>query len=171
MPHSTWTSISLRRKSTELNPYRTGMANPRHARFIKRLQNKKKNYFVLKLIFIYARTTYYRHRNRNKNNDYRYLTTVNWKTTSVQRFPLPNGLKNSKRVDNVECAKEMRKLIAASENRFTNFDEYKKISEIYSSPFRADVESASECPSNGTRRFLQCNTELKHTFSKRQKQK
>jgi hypothetical protein len=57
----------------------------------------------------------------------------------------------------------MRKLINAFESRFTNLDKYKKIFEIYSSPFHSDVMSTPE--------YLQmelidsqCNNELKHIF-------
>jgi len=48
-------------------------------------------------------------------------------------------------------------------SRFTNKDKYRKIFEIYSSPFHTDVESAPEYLQMELIDF-QCNNELKHIF-------
>lgn len=59
----------------------------------------------------------------------------------ILHFLLLNELKNSKHIDYIKCTKEIRKLRFAFESRLTNLDKYKKIFEIYSSPFHTDVES------------------------------
>ena len=85
------------------------------------------------------------------------------KNNNVQHFPLLNELKNSKHIDSIKYAQEIRKLIAAFESRFTNLDKYKTIFEIYSSPFHTDVNSAPEYLQMELI-DLQCNNELKHIF-------
>ncbi|CAI6372283.1 unnamed protein product [Macrosiphum euphorbiae] len=85
------------------------------------------------------------------------------KNNNVQHFPLLNELKNSKHIDSIKYAQEIRKLIAAFESRFTNLDKYKKIFEVYSSPFHTDVNSAPEYLQMELI-DLQCNNELKHIF-------
>jgi hypothetical protein len=85
------------------------------------------------------------------------------KNNNVQHFPLLNELKNSKHIDGIKYAKEIRKLIAAFESRFTNLDKYKTIFEIYSSPFFTDVNSVPEYLQMELI-DLQRNNELKHIF-------
>ncbi|KAL4132813.1 hypothetical protein QTP88_009905 [Uroleucon formosanum] len=85
------------------------------------------------------------------------------KNNNVQHFTLLNELKNSKHIVNIKYAKEIRILIAAFESRFTNLDKYKKIFEIYSSPFHTDVKSVPEYLQMELI-VLQCNNELKHIF-------
>lgn len=85
------------------------------------------------------------------------------KNNNVQHFPLLNELKNSKHIDSIKYAKEIKKLIAAFESRFTNLDKYKTIFEIYSSPFHTNVNSAPEYLQMELI-DLQCSNELKHIF-------
>jgi hypothetical protein len=72
-------------------------------------------------------------------------------------------LKISKQIDYIKYEKEMRKHTIAFESRFTNLNKYKKIFQIYSSPFHTDVKSAPEYLQMDLI-DLQCNNELKHIF-------
>jgi len=85
------------------------------------------------------------------------------KNNNVQHFPFLTELKNSKHIDSIEYVKEIRKLIAAFESRFTNLDKYKTTFEIYSSPFHTDVNSATKYLKIELI-DLQRNNELKHIF-------
>lgn len=85
------------------------------------------------------------------------------KNNNIQHFPLLNKLKNSKHIDYIKYAKEIKKLITVFESRCTNIDKYRKIFEIYSFLFHTDVESAPEYLQMELI-DLQCNNELKHIF-------
>jgi len=83
------------------------------------------------------------------------------KNNNVQH--LLNESKNAKNIDTIKYTNEMRKLITAFESRFTNLDKFKKIFEIYLSPYHTDVNSAPEYLQMELI-DLQCNNELKHIF-------
>jgi hypothetical protein len=88
------------------------------------------------------------------------------KNNKVQHFPLLNELEISKfiyiYINNIKYVKEIRKLTAVFESRFTNLDKYKKIFEIYSSPFHTNVKSASDLQMELI--DLQYNNELNRIF-------
>lgn len=87
------------------------------------------------------------------------------KSNNAHHFPLLKEFKKSKCNNYIKYAKEIRKLTAAFESRFSNLelDKYNKIFEIYSSPFHVEIESAPEYLQMELV-DLQCNIELKHIF-------
>ena len=87
------------------------------------------------------------------------------KSNNAHHFPLLKEFKKSKCNNYIKYAKEIRKLTAAFESRFSNLelDKYNKIFEIYSSLFLVEVESAPEYLQMELV-DLQFNIKLKHTF-------
>lgn len=67
-------------------------------------------------------------------------------SNNAHHFPLLKEFKKSKCNNYIKYAKEIRKLTAAFESRFSNLelDKYNKMFEIYLSPFHVEIESAPE---------------------------
>ena len=87
------------------------------------------------------------------------------KINNAHHFPWLKEFKKSKCNNYIKYAKEIIKLTAAFENRFSNLelDKYNNIFEIYSSLFHVEVESAPEYLQMELV-DLQFNIELKHIF-------